>query len=80
MSAPQQHSHMFAVGVRMLAQLAAMLYAVAYGGVLYALGSHEDAKSAFVIGLIVAWAVAPDKDDKAAYIAFQATRTRPPTP
>lgn len=78
MSAPEQHEHMALVGVRMLAQLLAMLYALLAGATLYAFGLNREALRAFAVGALIAWAVAPDKAARNAYLAFQRRRTGQP--
>jgi hypothetical protein len=74
MTAPANKPYMAVVGVRLLAQCLAMLYAVGAGGVLYLFGLNREALRAFVVGAIIAWAVAPDKESRAAYLAFQRRR------
>ncbi len=74
MKRAETHNYMAVVGVRMLVQMLAMLYAVAGGGALWALGFEREAKSAFAIGCAVAWAVAPDKESRDAFVDFQTRR------
>lgn len=68
------HCNLAFVGIRILVQTLAMVYAVGGGGVLWLFSFDRQAASAFVVGVVVAWAVAPDKESRDVYIAFQRKR------
>ena len=69
-----EHNHMAVVGLRLLVQLLAMLYAVLAGLTLYAFGLKREAFKAVAIGALVAWAVSPDKAARCSYYEFQRQR------
>ena len=65
---------MAVVGLRLLLQLLAMLYAVLAGAALYLFGLHREALKAVAIGALIAWAVSPDKAARCSYYDFQRQR------
>lgn len=74
MKAPPVVGNQAVTGLRLLVQTLAMLYAVLAGAGLAMFGFAREAKTAFVIGCAIAYAVAPDKESRDTFIAFQRQR------
>jgi len=79
MAAQTEHTHMALTGLRMLGQMLGMLYGCGGGLLLYAFGFDRQAFAAAVFGNLIAYMLAPDKEQRAVYIAFQ-TKRLPPQP
>jgi hypothetical protein len=73
MSTPR-HDYLAVTGVRILAQCLAMLYAVGAGLTFWLFDMNREALKAVAVGAAIAWAVMPDKESLAAYLAFQRRR------
>jgi hypothetical protein len=79
MAAQPVHNHMALTGVRLLVQLLGMFYGCGGGALLYLFSFDRHAARAFVIGNLIAYLFAPDKEARDRYIEFQ-TKRLPPQP
>lgn len=79
MKAADQHNHMALLGLRLLVQFLGMCYGIGAGGLLWCFGFHRQALSALILGNLIAYLFAPDKEQRALYVEFQ-TKRLPPQP